>query len=106
MPTRKKRPVPRRDELRRRRIEKLLPPLVEQMRIDGQALVSVDRVEDLELWRAAARAAGRQLGYHVRTGISVERVAWACCIDFPPMSEAEVRRRLNAAFATFPRLRP
>jgi hypothetical protein len=58
------------DELERRRLERLTEQLTEQLRVHRSLTLDVDRLEDVELWRKAARRAGRRLAVPVRTGVS------------------------------------
>jgi hypothetical protein len=58
------------DELERRRLERLVQQLTEQLRVHRSLTLGVDRVDNVDLWRKAARMAGRRLGIPVRTGVS------------------------------------
>jgi hypothetical protein len=58
------------DELADRRLEILVRELENQLRTDHGVKHGVDYVADVDLWRKAARIAGRRLGIPVRTGIS------------------------------------
>jgi hypothetical protein len=58
------------DELADRRLEILVRELENQLRTDRGVKHGVDYVADVDLWRKAARIAGRRLGIPVRTGIS------------------------------------
>ncbi len=68
-------------DLRHRRIERLAADLARDLRA-GHVIVEVDRIDSVEEWRAAARAAGRRHGWQVRTGMSRGggRV-WAARVD-------------------------
>ena len=66
------------DELADRRLEILVQELVNQLRTDRGVKHGVDHVGDVDLWRKAARIAGRRLGIPVRTGVSRDGTeAWA-----------------------------
>ncbi|MCU1428408.1 MAG: hypothetical protein JWL83_2408 [Actinomycetia bacterium] len=66
------------DEMRRRRLEHLAADLKTELLIRRSLTMSVERVEDVELWRSAARLAGRRLGIPVRTGVSRDgSTVWA-----------------------------
>ncbi len=58
------------DELARRRLEHLVEQLTQQLLVRRGVTHGTDYVEDIELWRKAARIAGRRLGMQVRTGVS------------------------------------
>jgi hypothetical protein len=58
------------DELERWHLEHLVKQLTEGLRTHRSLTYSTDYVEDVELWRRAARVAGRRLGIPVRTGVS------------------------------------
>ena len=53
-----------------RRLELLVDELTVQLKVSQGATHGIDYVEDIELWRKAARIAGRRLGIAVRTGVS------------------------------------
>jgi hypothetical protein len=66
------------DELDRRRLERLAAELALELRLRRSVTYGTDYVEDVELWRRAARLAGRQLGIQVRTGVSSDGTkVWA-----------------------------
>lgn len=66
------------DELERRRLDRLVKQLTVELRIHRSVTYGSDYVEDVELWRRAARLAGRRLGITVRTGVSPDRKkVWA-----------------------------
>ena len=58
------------DELERRRLDRLVEQLTRQLGIHRSLTLDVNYVEDVDLWRKAARLAGRRLGIPVRTGVS------------------------------------
>ena len=58
------------DELERRRLDRLVEQLTRQLRIHRSLTLDVNYAEDVDLWRKAARLAGRRLGIPVRTGVS------------------------------------
>jgi hypothetical protein len=58
------------DELADRRLELLFEELTTQLRFNHGVKHGTDYVGDVELWRKAARIAGRRLGIPVRTGVS------------------------------------
>lgn len=60
----------RANELERRRLMRLVEQLTEQLQERRSLTHGTDYIEDVELWRKAARAAGRRLGIRVRTGVS------------------------------------
>ncbi len=57
-------------DLQRRRRERLIEQLQQELRVRRGLTLSTDSVEDVREWRSAARAAGRRLGIPVRTGVS------------------------------------
>jgi hypothetical protein len=58
------------DELQRRRVEKLVPQLMDELQTHRSVTHGADQVADVDVWRKAARIAGRRLGIPVRTGVS------------------------------------
>jgi hypothetical protein len=58
------------DELAKRRLEILVQELTIQLRDMRSVKHGTDYVGDVDLWRKAARIAGRRLGIPVRTGVS------------------------------------
>lgn len=58
------------DELERKRLEHLAKHLEQQLRIHRSLTYGADHIEDIDLWRRAARLAGRRMGIPVRTGVS------------------------------------
>ena len=69
------------------RVEQLVAPIADELRIRGAAVATVEDHER-DRWRRAARQAGRQLGWRVRTGFSGDR-AWAVSEDWEPAPEAD-----------------
>lgn len=61
------------------RLRKLADVIAGELRVgQGSTIHAVDEVEDVELWRKAARRAGRLLGVPVRTGMSPDGLrVWA-----------------------------
>jgi len=61
-----------------RQFEELVLKLVLELKFKRSVNYAVSSIEDVELWRRAARTAGRRLGIQVRTGISRDgQVVWA-----------------------------
>jgi hypothetical protein len=58
------------DELERRRVEKLVPQLIHELKTHRSVTHGADQIADIDAWRKAARIAGRRLGIPVRTGLS------------------------------------
>jgi hypothetical protein len=58
------------EDLERRRVERLAAELVPELRDCGELRAETDALESVERWRAAARRAGRLLGWRMRTGVS------------------------------------
>ena len=85
-------------DLERRKVEALALELASLLREHGSLVVSTSKLDSVDRWRAAARRAGRILGWHVRTALSVQEArVWAASDDFP-VSEAdhkEAARRLD-----------
>jgi hypothetical protein len=71
------------DQLESQRVERLARRLLPNLRDAGQVLDPVEAIEDVIRWRRAARLAARQLGWHVRTGVSRKAVASAVIEDGP-----------------------
>jgi hypothetical protein len=87
-------------DLEQVRVERLVPTIVAELRARGVALAAVSTMDDVARWRRAARLAGRQLGWHVRTGVSSESV-WAASEDWeaPPGADRDAAVRVAALFA-------
>jgi hypothetical protein len=58
------------DELERWRLERLVTKLAAELEARRSLTYSTEYVEDVDLWRRAARVAGRRLGVPIRTGVS------------------------------------
>jgi hypothetical protein len=58
------------DELARRRFDRQVSKLQDQLKTLQTVVYGTDQIEDIDEWRKAARAAGRRLGIPVRTGVS------------------------------------
>jgi hypothetical protein len=66
------------DEFERRRLQRLTDELAIELSLRGSVMYTADYVGDVDLWRRAARAAGRRLGIVVRTGVSPDGAkVWA-----------------------------
>jgi hypothetical protein len=66
------------DELADRRLRLLVEELMVQLTDHRSVKHGTDYVEDVELWRKAARIAGRRMGIPVRTGVSADGTeVWA-----------------------------
>jgi hypothetical protein len=66
------------DEFRQRRRERLARDLEYVLRTRGSVNIGVETAGDVELWRSAARLAGRRLCMPIRTGVSRDgAVVWA-----------------------------
>jgi hypothetical protein len=91
-------------DLERARVEALARELASafQRQPNGWLAAETAHLEDVERWRRAARRAGRLLGLHVRTGITIDgdRVWMVGYTDTPmtPAQRADVARRLGALF--------
>ncbi|MBI2709776.1 MAG: hypothetical protein HYX34_08775 [Actinobacteria bacterium] len=57
-------------DIRRGRIARLEAELAKPLRLHGYVVADLAKIESVDEWRAAARAAGRRSGSHVRTGLS------------------------------------
>jgi hypothetical protein len=93
-------PVGRIEDLERQRVERFAVELVPRLRERGELRADTAALESVERWRAAARRAGRLLGWRVRTGVSHDgRYAWAVSEDWPvPPGEYErAARQLDGA---------
>jgi hypothetical protein len=66
------------NELEQRRLERLVPQLEYELRTYRSVTHGADQIGNVELWRKAARIAGRRLGIPVRTGVSPDGTkVWA-----------------------------
>jgi hypothetical protein len=89
------------ERLERQRVERLAAEIVPVLSERGEVRVQTKTLESVERWRAAARRAGRLLGWQVRTGVHRDRhYVWAVSEDWPvPPGEYErSARRLDALF--------
>jgi len=82
-------------DLERGRVERLVPTIVADLRAGGTAFSSIE--DDGDLWRNAARVAGKALAWHIRTGVSAGR-AWAVAEEWetPLDADRNAARRLGA----------
>ena len=66
------------DELEQRQLERLVPQIEYELRTYRSVTHGADQIDDVDLWRKAARTAGRRLGIPVRTGVSSDGTkVWA-----------------------------
>ncbi len=87
-------------DLERERVEALARELAPMLRERGSLMADTADLDDVERWRAAARRAGRLLGWRVRTGVVAEGTrVWASSDDFPVTDEwrREAAERVMAA---------
>lgn len=78
-------------DLERAKVERLARSILPALRDRGSAHRRTDELEDVELWRRAARRAGRLLGWRTRTGLTDDgSVVRAVALDFTA-TEREVR---------------
>ena len=85
-------------DLRLRRIERLQGELSPHLEA-GHVIVEVSGVDSVDEWRAAARAAARREGWHVRTGVAGDSHVWAVRVDLessPQNDRAQLMDALNA----------
>jgi len=85
------------------RVERLVPRIVAELQLRGTAVATVEHL-DLERWRRAARLAGRQLGWRVRTGVNDGR-AWVTSEDYEPPAGSD-RSAADLFVATVSAARP
>jgi hypothetical protein len=91
--------VGRVERFERQRVERLAAELLLVLRERGEVRAETKGVESVERWRAAARRAGRLLGWQVRTGVRRDmHYVWSVSEDWPvPPGEYErCVRRLDA----------
>lgn len=69
-------------DLERVRVDRLAGLLLPLLRDQGHVIQSLERVEDVDRWRRAARRAARKLGWQIATGVGDNRV-WCVSKDFP-----------------------
>lgn len=72
-----------------RKVEALATQLLPVLRDRGSVMVDAENVTDVDLWRRAARLAGRRLGCRVRTGVGAR--VWAVSLDHE-VTDADLRR--------------
>lgn len=72
------------------RIRRVAERLAEDLNTSGVVRVALDEVDDVDRWRRAARRAGRDRGWRIRTGVSGEW-AWAVSEDWQPGPGADRR---------------
>ena len=71
--------------------DRLVPELTAELRERGCAHQRIKEIDDVTVWRQAARRAGRLLGWRVRTGIGNSPDGghvWAVSEDWPKPSGA------------------
>ena len=90
---------------RRRQVDAVLPDVLDSLRRSGDATQHLDDPREAVVWREAARAAGRRLGVHVRTGETgcgcSDRDGvhvWVVNLD-AEVNEADLRAALNRVVA-------
>ncbi len=75
-----------------RKVEALAAQLLPVLRDRGSLMVDAEDVADVDLWRRAARLAGRRLGCRVRTGVvGAGARVWAVSLDHE-VTEGDLRR--------------
>jgi hypothetical protein len=84
------------------RVERLANELVQQLHENGSVQAALVDVEDVHRWRCAARRAARMLGWHIRTGVSSDRL-WAVSEDWLPGPGADWRAARTFADMIMPR---
>jgi hypothetical protein len=81
--------------------DRLVPELAAELQERGSVVRRIEHVDDVDVWRQAARRAGRLLGWRVRSGISRSAAGdavWVTSDDFE-VTEADLResgRRVSA----------
>lgn len=75
-------------------VSRLADGLQRELRDHGSAAVDIDGDVNADIWRRAARLAGRRLSERVRTGITGAQ-AWAVLVDRRPGGE-DKRRALDS----------
>jgi hypothetical protein len=63
-------------DLERARLERLADEIEPALERAGQLVADTATLDEFDQWRAAARRAGRQRGWHIRTGVT-RGTAWA-----------------------------
>ena len=69
-------------DIERKAVDRLARDLAPKL-AEGQMVVSVDEIHDLERWRKAARRAGRLLGQPVRTTLIADGSKVCAILDGP-----------------------
>jgi hypothetical protein len=84
-------------DLEQVRVERLATDIAAELQTSGVARTTVSELDDISRWRRAARLAGRQLGWHVRTGASLDSV-WVASEDWqaPPGSDRAAAIQVGA----------
>ena len=72
------------------RVRRLASQLGDALQLSGVMRVRADEVDDAARWRRAARRAGRDRGWRVRTGESAGWL-WAASEDWQPGPDADRR---------------
>lgn len=81
--------------------DRLVPELAAELQECGSVIRRIEHVDDVDVWRQAARRAGRLLGWRVRSGISGSAAGdavWVTSDDFE-VTDADLRelgRRVSA----------
>lgn len=74
------------------RVARLAKDLLPVFRERGALVQRIANVENVDRWRAAARKAGHDLGWRVRTGVSNDgSTVWAVSDDYEPPPGSERR---------------
>ena len=72
------------------RVRRAAQQLAEDLQVSGVARIALDDVDDIDRWRRAARRAGRDRGWRIRTGVSAGW-AWAVSEEWQPGPGADRR---------------
>ena len=72
------------------RVRRVAQRLAEELQTSGVVRIALDEVDDVDRWRRAARHAGRDRGWRIRTGVS-GIWAWAVSEDWQPGPGADRR---------------
>jgi hypothetical protein len=90
--------MPRAVDIESARVDRLARELAPTIRARGSVVRAIDELENVERWRAAARRAGRSIGWRIRTGITNAGThVYAVSDDYPVPPEDE--RRASDAIA-------
>ena len=90
-------------DLERVRVERLVPAIVAELQARGVAVNTVVEPNEVARWRRAARLAGRQMGWRIRTGNSRQGI-WAASEDYEPQWTADREAARLVAKAIFERV--